>query len=95
MRVYLLAAVLLLSACGLNKTTGLAPAVQIPPLPENLARKAKALPASDDLTMGGQVKDNTHNIREYNSVSTQLNHVIDVYNCVMYSVNNKKEIKCL
>lgn len=95
MKSYILAVALLLSACATNNSTGLAPAVQIPPLPDNLAQKAKALPASSDLTMGGQVKDNTHNIREYNGVSTQLNHLIDVYNCVKDSVNNKKELKCL
>lgn len=93
MKPYLIVA-LLLSACATN-STGLAPAVQIPPLPENLAQKAKALPLSNDLTMGGQVKDNTHNIREYNEVSIQLNHVIDVYNCMRDSINNKKELKCL
>lgn len=95
MKSYILAVALLLSACATNNSTGLAPAVQIPPLPDNLAQKAKALSASSDLTMGGQVKDNTHNIREYNGVSTQLNHLIDVYNCVKDSVNNKKELKCL
>lgn len=95
MKSYILAVALLLSACATNNSTGLAPAVQIPPLPDNLAQKARALPASSDLTMGGQVKDNTHNIREYNGVSTQLNHLIDVYNCVKDSVNNKKELKCL
>ena len=84
----------MLVACG-GKDTGLAPAVQIPPLPENLARKADALTPSNDTTMGAQVKDNTHNIRKYNSVSTQLNSLIDVYNCVRDSVNNKKEAKCL
>jgi hypothetical protein len=88
----ILALLLLLPGCGVE--TGLAPQVQIPPLPENLAQKAGALPASDDATMGGQVKDNTHSIRKYNAVSTQLNHVIDAYICVADAVNNKKEIKC-
>lgn len=95
MRMSILALLLLLPACGVNKSTGLATGVQVPPLPENLAQKAGALPASDDTTMGGQVKDNTHNIRKYNAVSTQLNHIIDVYVCVADAVNNKKEIKCL
>lgn len=95
MKSYILVVALLLSACASNNSTGLAPAVQIPPLPENLAQKAKPLPASNDVTMGGQVRDNTHNIREYNGVSIQLNHVIDVYNCVRDAVNNKKEPKCL
>jgi hypothetical protein len=95
MKPYVIAVALLLSACATNNETGLAPAVQIPPLPENLAQKAKALAPSNNLTMGGQVLDNAHNIREYNKVSTQLNHIIDVYNCMRESINNKKEPKCL
>lgn len=93
MRILVLA--LLLSACSTPVDTGLATPMQVPPLPENLAVKAKALPPSTDLTMGGQVQDNTRNIREYNGVSTQLNYVIDIYNCVREAINNKKEIKCL
>jgi hypothetical protein len=89
----LLPLVLLLSACG-HTDTGLAPQIQVPPLPENLAKKATALPASADVTMGGQVKDNTANIQEYNAKAFQLNDVIDLYNCVRDAINNKKEIKC-
>jgi len=82
-----------LAACH-KPDTGLAVGIQVPPLPEPLAKKAKALPDSQDTTMGGQVKDNTSNIRSYNSVAFQTNYLIDLYNCVREAVNNKKEIKC-
>lgn len=94
-KIVLILSALTLSACKtVQPDTGLATAVQIPPLPENLAQKAGPLPSSDDTTMGGQVKDNTRNIREYNSKATQLNNLIDLYNCVRDAVNNKKEFKC-
>lgn len=84
----------LLASCG--KETGLAPAVQIPPLPNNLAVKSYALAPNSDVSMGAQVTDNTTNIRAYNQVATDKNRLIDVYNCVRDAVNNKKELKeCL
>lgn len=85
---------LLLSACKTTPDTGLTTTVQIPPIPENLAQRAKSLPANADTTMGGQVLDNTRTIREYNAVGFQVNDLIDLYNCVREAVNNKKEIKC-
>lgn len=90
MKKLLIIAVLLLSAC---KETGLAPQVQIPPLPNNLAQKATQLPTSTDLTLQGQVRDNTNNITAYNEKAIQVNNLIDLYNCVRDSIN-KKEIKC-
>lgn len=93
-KLLLLGALLMVSACKTTTDTGLATGVQIPPIPENLAQRATALPPSEDVTMGGQVKDNTSNIRAYNSVAFQTNKLIDLYNCVMDAVNNKKEIKC-
>ena len=86
--------VLLLAACSTKPETGLVKGVQIPPIPENLAQKAEALPANSDTSMGGQVLDNTRNIREYNAKAFQVNDLIDLYNCVRDAVNNKKEIKC-
>ncbi len=85
---------LLLSGCT-TKDTGLAHAVQVPALTQNLAQRATQLPPNTDKTMGGQVLDNTSNIRAYNQVSTQTNTLIDLYNCVRESINNKKEPKCL
>lgn len=91
----LIVSILLLSACKTTEDTGLAASVQIPPIPEKLAQRAGQLQASGDVTMGGQVKDNTNNIQEYNAKAFQVNDLIDLYNCVREAVNNKKEIKCL
>lgn len=95
MRRSILVVALLLAACKTAPDTGLVTGVQIPPIPEKLAQKAGPLPGNTDITMGGQVKDNTRNIREYNNKAFQVNDLIDLYNCVREAVNNKKEIKCL
>ena len=84
---------LALTACK-TTDTGLTVGVQIPPLPDSVSQKATQLPLSNDVTMGGQVLDNTNNIISYNSVAFQNNYLIDIYNCVREAVNNKKEIKC-
>ncbi len=94
MKKLVIVSALLLSACANKPDTGLAPAVQIPPIPENLAQKAEPLPPITDPTMGGLVKANIDSSKKYNAVSFQLNKLIDLYNCVMDSVNNKKELKC-
>lgn len=94
MKKLIVVAALLTSACANKPDTGLAPAVQIPPIPENLAQKAEPLPPVTDPTMGGLVQANIQSSRQYNSVSFQLNKLIDLYNCVRDSVNNKKEFKC-
>lgn len=83
---------LLLSGCATD--TGLVVGVQVPTIPESLAQRAEALPPSGDTTMGGQVLDNTRNIKKYNEKAFQVNDLIDLYNCVREAVNSKKEIKC-
>ena len=90
----LILAVLLITVSCTKPDTGLTTSVQVPPLPENLAQRAGKLEPLSDTSMGAQVTDNTFNIRQYNSVANQLNNVIDLYNCVKDSVNNKKEFKC-
>lgn len=94
MKKTLLVFALFLSGCATTPETGLATGVQIPPLPEKLAQKAGSLTPNEDTTMGGQVLDNTQNIRQYNDKAFQVNDLIDLYNCVRDAVNNKKEIKC-
>jgi hypothetical protein len=89
----ILALALLTTACA-GKQTGLAPAVQIPPLPGNLAQKAEPLPPITDPTMGGLVQANVDTSKRYNAVSFQLNKIIDLYICVKDAVNNKEELKC-
>ena len=85
-----------LSACTHKPDIGLVTAVQIPDLPSNLAQKAGPLPPLTDPNMGPLVVDATNTDMQYNSVSHQLNSVIDIYNCVKISLNEKKDIKtCL
>lgn len=85
-----------LSACTHRPETGLVTAVQIPDLPSNLAQKAGPLPPLKDPSMAAQIEDATNTDMRYNSVSHQLNSVIDIYNCVKTSINEKKDIKnCL
>lgn len=91
---YTLVLCLLLAACKHAPDTGLATPVQIPDLPPNLAQKAGPLPDLTDPTMGGLVRDGVQSDMQYNSVSHQLNNVIDLYNCIKTSINTKKEIKC-
>jgi hypothetical protein len=93
MKKLILALALLTTACA-GKQTGLAPAVQIPPLPGNLAQKAEPLPPITDPTMGGLVQANVDTSKRYNAVSFQLNKIIDLYICVKDAVNNKEELKC-
>lgn len=94
MKKTVLVLLLLLSACKTPPDTGLVVGVQVPAIPENLAQRAEALPPSSDTTMGGQVLDNTRNIKKYNEKAFQVNDLIDLYNCVREAVNTKKEIKC-
>lgn len=94
MRKLIIVAALAVSACAHKPDTGLAPAVQIPPIPANLAQKAEPLPPITDPTMGGLVKANIESSKKYNAVSFQLNKLIDLYDCVKDAVNNKKELKC-
>jgi hypothetical protein len=85
-----------LSACTHKPDIGLVTAVQIPDLPPNMAQKAGPLPELKDPSMAALVEDATNADMRYNSVSHQLNSVIDIYNCVKVSINEKKDIKtCL
>ena len=93
MKKLILALALLTTACA-GKQTGLAPAVQVPPLPGNLAQKAEPLPPITDPTMGGLVQANVDTSKRYNAVSFQLNKIIDLYICIRDAVNNKEEPKC-
>lgn len=95
-KLIILPLLLVLAACHHTQPdTGLARAPVIPELPAVLSKKADSLPQITDNTMGGLVVDGTNTDIKYNDISHQLNAVIDVYNCVRESINNKKEIKCL
>jgi hypothetical protein len=66
MKKLIIVTALLVSACASKPDTGLAPAVQIPPIPENLAQKAEPLPPVTDPTMGGLVQANVQSSKQYN-----------------------------
>ena len=91
MRVLILA--LLLVGCA-KPETGLAVGIQVPPVPLQLSEKAKALSPNNDTSMGGQVLDNTRNIREYNEVGFKYNRLLEYYNCVREAVNQRKKPEC-
>lgn len=89
-------AILTLTACKHTLDTGLAKGVEIPDLPANLEKKAEKLPPISDTSMGTAHTQGAADDMQYNVVSTQLNSLIDLYNCVKFSVNDKKDIKrCL
>lgn len=90
---YSLALLLFLAGCK-TTDTGLTAGIQVPPLPAQLSQKAAQLPPASDKTLAGQIRDNTSNIKAYNTQAYQTNALIDLYNCVRESVNSKKEPKC-
>jgi len=98
MKKLILPFLLLLSACGHDNAhvvPGVKPVV-IPALPANLSIKAKRLPDIKDNTMGGREVIGAADDQAYNSVAHQLNKVIDLYDCVRDSINNKKNAEgCL
>ena len=86
---------LFLTACATTQPpqTGLAKPVQIPELPEAMSIKAERLPDITDMTLGGLIRDGVQTDKQYNSVASQLNRLIDLYNCVRISVNTGKDPK--
>jgi len=83
-------AFLLVSCASVTPNTGIATPVQVPDLPNSLAQKATQLPPLTDLTFGGIIQDNANTTRKYNEVGSQMNALIDLYNCVKVSMNEKK-----
>jgi hypothetical protein len=83
---------LLLSAC---KHTDTGTGITIPPVPVQLSQRAESLPPNNDATFAGQIRDNNNNIRAYNKVASEKNALLDLYNCVRESINNRREPKCL
>jgi hypothetical protein len=87
---------LFLSACATTEPqlAILAKPVQVPELPVELSKKATRLPDITDLTFGGIIKDGAAADQQYNSVANQLNSLIDLYNCVRKSINDKGSTDC-
>lgn len=95
MKKLILLCTFVLSACAhqdLHVMPGVTP-VQVPALPSNLAIKAKKLPPITDNTMGGREVIGANTDQAYNAVAWQLNQIIDLYNCVRDSINNKMKSK--
>ena len=89
-------AIVLTSGCThTQQDLGLAKPVQVPDLPPALSRKASKLPNIMDNTMGTTVVDGANTDIIYNDVAWRLNHLIDFYNCIKTSINNKTEADCL
>lgn len=90
MNKLLLIPIFLLASCGHDQETGLANWPVIPDLPHELNKKAEKLPDIKDNSIGALVIDGTETDIKYNDVSTRLNAVLDIYECVKTSFNNKK-----
>lgn len=91
-----LAMMTVFSGCASNTTqlnTGLANPIQLPELPTELSKKAVRLPDITDPTFGGIIQDATLTDQQYNSVAHQLNSLIDLYDCIRISTNQKKDPK--
>lgn len=66
---------------------GVAPAVQVPPLPDKLNRRAVRLPDITDGTPGGLTRDGVSTDKKYNDLAYRHNAVLTVYECVRLAVN--------
>lgn len=91
-KLLVLPLLLVLSACaGKNDDVGsISKPVQVPELPANLSKKAESLPPIKDNTMGGLTIDGAETDIKYNGIAHQLNNLIDVYECVRVSMNEKR-----
>lgn len=90
--IVLLSATILFTGCASTEQppTGLAKHVQMPPLPDELSRKATRLPDIKDPTFGGIIKDGMDADQAYNAIAHQLNTVIDLYTCVRKAMNDEQ-----
>lgn len=94
--IYVVLFTIMLSGCARKPIDlGLAQPVQVPELPKGEFEKVGPLPQITDRTLGAQQIDATQTDIKYNDVSTRYNRLIDFYNCIRVSVNNKEEPKCL
>jgi len=96
MKKLLMLAALSMAVAGCSTTGAVdVKSIQIPNLPSELSVKARALPKLTDPTMGAIISDATDTDVKYNDVSIRYNNLIDFYNCIKESINQKKEMKCL
>jgi len=85
-----IASILLLAGCANNPppTFGVDP-IEVPDIPEQLNKKAYALPPIEDSSLGGLVRSGNEAAAAYNEVAFRNNALIDFYNCVKESINEE------
>lgn len=91
MKHLILAAALFLTACGHTGTPP--PGVEypkVPDLPTYYQEKATSLPPVTDRSMGNLTVDSAETSEKYNDVAHRYNGLVDLYNCVKESINQKK-----
>lgn len=95
MKKYILL-VLLLSGCAHTQETVIVDPPKVPRLPAHYDIKAARLPDIVDPSFGGIMVDGTESDIKYNSLSIKYNQLLDIYNCVRVSINERKDpITCL
>lgn len=83
---------LLLSACGGERPqTGMAPPPALPELPEPLRKRAEPLPPITDPSVEGMLRDSVDTDIRYNEVGSQLNALLDAYECIKRSLNERAD----
>lgn len=93
--IFMTTMVFFMSACAEKQiNVGMAQPVQVPEMPVELSTKATRLPDITDPSFSNIILDGADTDIQYNSVSHQLNNLIDFYNCVRIAVNEKKELQC-
>lgn len=93
MKKLVIAAALLLSACAHGPDVPPSTPVAMPALPPELSKKAEKLPPITDNSLGGIQNDAVETDKKYNTVSRQLNAVIDAWACVKEALATQKEVK--
>jgi hypothetical protein len=97
-KLLLIAPFFLLAGCMGAGDPGLGLAVPpaMPDLPQQLAKKAEPLPPLTGTTLADREKELSSTEQAYNEKGTQLNALIDAWNCVKVSLKNRTDpSKCL
>lgn len=96
MKKIVLAAMLALplAACGgggerPDPEIGVAPAAQMPALPNALAQKAERLPDITDPSLGGIHRDGAQSDSRYNDLAYRYNFMVDAWGCVRQHLNSR------
>ena len=90
MKHLILAAALFLTACSHTSTPPGVEHPKVPDLPAYYQEKATSLPPIVDPGMGNLAIDSAETSEKYNEVAHRYNGLVDLYNCVKESINQKK-----